>query len=167
MKATHDRSPLLLGDHYSVPVKAGDLMLATLMDIPDVERLGERKLSLGSHGYVQLYDDGQVQLLHRWLFGVTGLGYRVIVDHEDRDKLNNRRYNLRKVDGSTSNANRPQADGQLTSVFQVRSGRYQGHFRWRGKRHHVGTFDTAELAAAAVRAYRELHCPDSLPPKAA
>jgi hypothetical protein len=37
-------------------VKAGDLLLFARMDPEDVERLGERRLSLGSHGYAQMYE---------------------------------------------------------------------------------------------------------------
>ena len=38
-----------------------------VLDFEDFTRLGGRKLSLGSHGYAQMWDDKLVTLVHRWV----------------------------------------------------------------------------------------------------
>jgi hypothetical protein len=87
-----------------VPVTAGEQVLTTLMDASDAERLGGRKLSLGSHGYVQFAVDRHMTLLHRWILGLrTGDGR--IGDHVNGDQLDNRRANLRAVSPRGSNEN--------------------------------------------------------------
>lgn len=126
-----------------------------MLDIEDYERLNGRGLSLGSHGYAQIWDSRQVQTVHAWITGLTGSGYRQVVDHENRDKLDNRRANLKVVSPSESNLNRPQMDGEFVGVYQLRSGRWQAKFRWRRKRYHAGTFDTREEARDALRTLRQ------------
>jgi hypothetical protein len=84
------------------------------------------------------------------------------VDHINRDKLDNRRVNLRVVDGSLSNANRPQAE-TAKNVYRDRHGRWQAKLKWRGQSITLGTFDTYEEGRAAVVAWRAQH-PESLPP---
>ncbi|WP_017972501.1 HNH endonuclease [Actinopolyspora halophila] len=147
-----------------VPVSANGRNVTALLDMDDYLALDGRKLSLGSHGYPQIFAGGKVQTLHRWLLGLTGRGYSVIVDHINRDQLDNRRSNLRAVDPSTSNANRIYGNNSYSGVSLTRSGKWQAKFRWRKQRHYVGTFSTQEGAAEALRAYRKKHCPESLPP---
>lgn len=166
VQATQDRSPVPCGDHFHVPVKAKDRFVDVLLDPEDVARLGGRRLSLGSHGYVQVFDDGRVHLLHRWMFGVTGRGYAVLVDHRSRYPLDCRRSNLRLVDGSVSNANRAPAYAEGVGAYPTRSGRWQAKVKWRRERVYLGTFATREEALAVVRAWREEVAPESIPPPA-
>ena len=74
-----------------VPViaKAGDDMVAVL-DFKDFTRLDGRKLSLGSHGYTQMWDDKYVTLVHHWVMGAKPKDGR-IVDHLNGERLDDRR----------------------------------------------------------------------------
>lgn len=122
-----------------------------MLDADVAEHLNGRSLSIGSHGYVQIWD-GHVTLLHRWIMDVArGEGYRVIVDHINGDVLDNRRANLRVTSPTESNLNRT-VKGRC--AYQVRSGRWQAKVAHQGKVHYLGTFDSSMEAEAAVEAFR-------------
>ncbi|GAA2972240.1 hypothetical protein GCM10010446_66030 [Streptomyces enissocaesilis] len=135
-----------------------------LLSVEDHERLGPRRLSIGSHGYAQMWNGQTVVLLHRWLMDVPGgTGYRLIVDHINRNRLDCRRENLRLVTPSQSNLNRAIAGRELPrGVYRARSGRYQGALKRNRITTHLGTFDTAEQAAAVVEAARSIADADAL-----
>ena len=75
-----------------------------VLDFEDFTRLGGRKLSLGSHGYAQVWDDKLVTLVHRWVVGAKPRDGR-IVDHLNGDRLNDRKLNLPFVTAAKSSAN--------------------------------------------------------------
>lgn len=142
--------------YIEVSASHPDGPVTVLLDVDDYERLGKRGLSIGSHGYAQLWTGVTVVLLHRWLMDVpSGTGYRLIVDHINRDRLDCRRSNLRLVTPTESNLNRtlPQRDLPL-GVYRVRSGRYQAALKRNRVRQYLGTYDTPEQAAAAIEAAR-------------
>lgn len=89
---------------WQLPVKAKDLVLWVLVDDDDVARLEGHKLSLGSHGYVQFWQDGTCVLLHRWLTGAQR-GDGRLVDHKNRIKLDCQKSNLEFVTPGESSAN--------------------------------------------------------------
>lgn len=144
--------------YVEVPASHPDGFKTVLLDIEEYERLGRRSLSIGSHGYAQLWTGVTVVLLHRWLMDVPGgTGYRVIVDHINRDPLDCRRENLRLVTPSQSNLNRSIPARDLpVGVHRIRSGRYQARLKRHRVTTYLGTFDTPELAAAAVEAARSI-----------
>lgn len=143
-----------------VAVRAGELMLSTLIDAADAKRLGDRRLSLGSHGYVQVYWDKQVMLLHRWILGLAP-GDRRVGDHINGDSLDNRRANLRAVSASGSSQNvSGSGKSGFRGVYETPCGRWEAKFKLNGVRYHVGTFATREEAALAVDARRREVMPD-------
>jgi hypothetical protein len=124
-----------------------------LLDEEDLHRL-PGKVSIGSHGYAQLWEPElkRMLLLHRWVMGFTAkTGYQFLVDHEDRNVLDCRKSNLKKVDPTESNLNRRSPDRPLPlGVYLTRSGRYQAKLKRYRKSAHYGTYDTPEQAAAAL-----------------
>lgn len=127
-----------------------------LVDRVDAEALGGRKVSIGSHGYPQVFagDPPQVTTLHRWLTGLHGAGYDHVVDHINGDRLDNRRSNLRVVDATTSNLNR-RVRGEC--VYPARSGRWQAKVSHYGRVHYLGTFPSHAEARRAVEDFRRQH----------
>ncbi|MDX3068818.1 HNH endonuclease, partial [Streptomyces sp. ND04-05B] len=104
----------------------------------------------------QMWTGVTVALLHRWLMDVPdGTGYRLIVDHINRDRLDCRRGNLRLVTPSQSNLNRAIALRDLpVGVYRTPTGRSQAALKRNRVITHLGTHDTPEEAAAAVEAAR-------------
>lgn len=75
-----------------------------------------------------------------------------IVDHKNHRTLDNRRKNLRKCTWQQNAANKfsPPAPSGFRGVHKLKSnGRFTAHIRHFMSQRHLGTFDTAELAAAA------------------
>ncbi|MEU7240252.1 HNH endonuclease [Streptomyces sparsogenes] len=128
------------------------------MDIDDYVALDGRRISIGSHGYAQVWQRPHMLLLHRWVMGVpVGVRYRVIVDHIDRNILDCRRSNLRLVTPTASNRNRVIAPRDLPlGVYRTPRGRFQAALTRGYQNHPLGTFDTPEEAASAVAKARAL-----------
>lgn len=125
------------------------MYLTVRMDVEDEMRLAGRRLSLGSHGYAQMFDEGHVTLVHRWIMGCS-VGDKRIVDHINHDVLDNRRENLRVVDGTQSNMNRRLQERDLPQgIYLTRSSRYQVKFKRYHQQYSVGTFGTIEEAIEA------------------
>lgn len=97
--------------------------------------------------------------LHRL---ITNAPAGVLVDHRNRNKLDNRRANLRVADRSTNGMNRS-AQLNNTSGFKgvslhKKTGRWRAYITVHKKTRHLGLFATPELAHEAyVRAAAELH----------
>lgn len=64
----------------------------TIIDLEDVEKVKNYKWNQLKNGYIKTIIDKQTIYLHRL---VTNCPDDMEVDHEDHDKLNNRKYNLR------------------------------------------------------------------------
>jgi len=143
-----------------LPVKAGDRILVTLVDVEVAERIGSAKLSLGSHGYAQIWDveAGYSVPLHRFIMGCKTHDGK-IVDHINRNKLDNRKANLRFVSAGQSSAN-VTAHGVSRYIGVSRN-----HYHWRargkvdGKEYHLGTYNTPEEAAEVAHAWRVENLP--------
>lgn len=134
-----------------VPVSTKTGFTVTLLDVEDYERLQGRALSLGSHGYAQLWDERQMKVVHRWVLGL-GPGRRLVGDHINFDKLDNRRSNLRVLTASLSNMNRRIKPARHEfGVYPARSGRWVACGYWNHRKVHIGTYLTPEAAAEAVR----------------
>ena len=79
----------------------GHLRAKTTIDLEDYKKTKGLKWCLGSHGYVE--HAARNLLLHHHIFIKPMYGYEI--DHRDRNKLNNRRSNLRIADHTHNNAN--------------------------------------------------------------
>lgn len=138
-----------------VPVVANERDIWTTLDSDIAEMFAGKRLSLGSHGYVQNFHAGRVEVVHRIVMGcVRGDGR--IVDHIDGDRLNNTRSNLRLVTAAENTQNRHQRRPHRGAYIQ-RSGRWQACVQANGKKVSLGTYDTPEEAAAVAAAYRREH----------
>jgi len=78
---------LLIFDSYTSKIKA-----TSLIDIEDMEYVKEYRWCIRSKGYVGRVENKKLILLHRKLINCE---CKVIVDHINKDKLDNRKSNLR------------------------------------------------------------------------
>jgi hypothetical protein len=153
-----------------VPASAGDDTVTILMDVDDFVALDGRKLSIGSHGYAQMWNRPGVLLLHRWIMGIpTGMRYRILVDHKNHDVYDCRKENLRLLEPTASNLNRTVAVRDLPrGVYRARSGRFVARLRRHRKYLYLGTFDLMEdaerEAVEAASVYDQAHGLSGLAP---
>lgn len=111
-----------------------------------VTRAGYRRIQLGGRSY-------RANRL-AWLL-VTGTWPSGVVDHFDGDRLNDRIGNLRDVSVAENSQNRHGAQRNnktgILGVCRVGNG-YRASIQVNGKKKHIGTFSTPELAQAAREA---------------
>ncbi len=93
--------------------------------------------------------------MHREILGITDKGHRVLADHINHDRLDNRTANLRQVTCAQNTANRRVPGTGIKSVYHSRAGsRYAVTY----KRAHIGTYATrGEAILARDKAARAAH----------
>jgi hypothetical protein len=111
-----------------------------------------------SHDPNQYYIKSRSQVvikLHRLIMGVTDS--KILVDHINRDSLDNRKINLRVCSIGQNNSNTNKRENSISKYKGVRRMfvKGSGRIRWYSvisvnrKRQWIGTFDTEEDAAKA------------------
>lgn len=115
--------------------------------------------SINDSGYIRGQVNGKEVKLHRYIVSAND---NDICDHINRDILDNRRCNLRKVSALQNSVNRRGLNPeQFKGVYQCRgSDKYEARIRAFGKSQYLGRYSTAEQAAriydmAAHAAYGE------------
>lgn len=119
--------------------------------------LNRRVESRNDRGYVLAKVGPKSYKAHRviWLM-MTG-EWPEQVDHIDQVKDNNCWANLRNVDNSLNNHNKPAMENStgFPGVKRTPAGRFVSHFVFQKERHYCGTFDSPEEAHAAYLVARE------------
>ena len=129
----------------------------------NVARIGRVAGSIDGKKYWHIMIDRRMYFAHRlaWLY-IVGTWPSGQIDHIDHDRLNNRFENLRDVTHSINQQNQRKAKSNnklgLLGVRCVRK-RFAAEIKIDGKKTHIGTFDTPELAYSAYVAAKRLHHP--------
>lgn len=125
------------------------------------KRAGYEFTAKGGRRYraVRIHDWPFVEQRLAWLY-VTGAWPVALVDHWDNDGVNNRWDNLREASKRQNAANSKISRANTTGYKGVNF--HQGRFRATirstgGKQIYLGSFDTAEAAAAAYEAAAKVH----------
>lgn len=128
----------------------------------EFSHLAKYRWRLNHRGYVFRYGDRKVYL-HRAVVGVVSDG--LVCDHINRDKLDNRRANLRMITPAANAQNLNARRGSTSNhrgVFWDRSRRrWVASVRHNGKNYNFGRFDSEEAAAKAAREGRRKLLPYS------
>lgn len=102
---TNKNRVIVQGDKAEVIITdCNDVYKATsIIDAEDVNRVLQHRWTLSDNGYVRTYNGTNPVYLHRFLLDYDG---ELTVDHVNRNKLDNRKSNLRVVTQSVNNYNR-------------------------------------------------------------
>lgn len=117
-----------------------------ICDIQDIEVVKSRTWYLNSNGYAR---SSNGEYFHRI---ITNVPNDYIVDHINRDKLDNRQCNLRickPIDNSHNMSMFSTNNSGHTGVYKNKSGKYSATIIADYKVIRLGTFDTFEGACAA------------------
>ena len=135
-----------------------------VIDPDDFPRVSEHSWSHGKRGYAVYHTsrrspEGQKAIpLHRFLMRPPD---NMDVDHISGDKLDNRKCNLRLCSHQQNMFNQKKRETNTSGfmgVSQHSCGRFEAYVHKNGKKHYLGLYDTAELAARARdRAAQELY----------
>lgn len=123
--------------------------MISLCDDEDYDRLVSYTWSFNRNSNSSGYAKNNIGYMHHLLFTVPS-GY--VVDHRDRNGLNNQRYNLRQATRQQNqwNAVPPLSRSGYIGVYLRPSGKYQSLICDRDKRKiHLGTFTNIQDAARA------------------
>lgn len=122
-----------------------------LFDISDLELISSHSWHIDDQGYPRTYADGSMIRLHRLLIPEVPDGF--VVDHKNREKLDNRRMNLRVVTQKENNQNISVKSNNTSGVpgvfFDKRARRWRAQICKDGKTTHVGIFDCFNDAVSA------------------
>jgi hypothetical protein len=147
-------------DIVRVPVYDRDrkIVARAVVDVADEELVCWHRWHLTPQGYAAC---GRHMNMHRLLLQGQ-IGHGRVVDHINRDKLDNRRENLRVT---TLARNGQNTGGRATWRGKPASSQYRGvswrkdkkkwlaHARYFGEQHRLGLFDDEREAAVAVQRF--------------
>lgn len=139
--------------------RTGAVVARATIDVGDVEMVVDRRWHLSNKGYAVGKCNGRNQTLHRLIMGLD-FGDPRQVDHINGDKLDNRRLNLRIATPAENARNRHAVTGRIPFrgvSREVRLRRFRAQCWIGGTPHHIGYFNTAQEAAAALDAHRVIH----------
>jgi len=163
MVAAVERVPVVRGRNATVVAHA----LVDSDDLPLVAGVAWR-LHMRGYAYRDCTINGQrvTQLMHRLLLGLE-YGNELEADHINRDKLDNRRANLRVVDRRQNSMNHPGFPDRTSRFRGVtwdnRLERWTAQVRIAGTLRHLGSFSKEIGAALAAEAYRARYMPFAEP----
>lgn len=141
------RNIYFVHDNGEAELKCGDVIV--LLDAENVDLVSSYQWAVGIHGYVTSGAGKRQILLHRL---VAGAGNGCIVDHVNRNKLDNRRSNLRICTCQQNMFNREQqANNQsgYKGVCQTKDGLWQAQIQYCGRAVYLGRYGDALSAAMA------------------
>ncbi|MBA3844259.1 MAG: HNH endonuclease [Actinobacteria bacterium] len=148
-----------LGGHQSHTRIAGYARI----DEDAADEIGQHNWSMDADGYafrLAILPDGRKRVvrMHRQVLGLKHCDGQV-TDHINRDKLDNRRANLRVGTHALNCQNMPlrrTSRSGFRGVRRNREGRWQAFAHLRGAFHHLGVFvDPVEAASVAAEFRRQ------------
>ena len=141
-------------DIVRLPIKFKNLLKTIILDLEIFEELEQCNFFLeeNKNGDLRVFfrykwnDSGII--LHRYIMKVTDPD--ILVDHKNKDTLDNRRENLRTCDKSQNAANSGPRSGKYKGVYYRKdTNKWIAQFTYLGKTKHLGSFNSVENAARA------------------
>jgi hypothetical protein len=121
-------------------------------DAEDADRINGHRWRLTAGGYAMASIDGRSVLMHRLLCDPPPREDEV-VDHINRDRLDNRRGNLRAVSRAVNQANRdhPMGAAGCRGVCRMSDGRWRVRFKRNGQAIELGKFSRRDDAVRVAQ----------------
>lgn len=146
--------------------RGGIVKAVAAIDAADAAWVGRWRWSLSAKGYasrgVQIGKKNITIRLNRMLLGLVP-GDNLDGDHVDRDRLNNRRSNLRIVPKGRNAQNKSSYTGTSSKYrgvsWKKSNQKWQAEIKTGNTRKYLGLFDSEEAAAEAAKAARAEHMP--------
>lgn len=130
------------------------MIIGLIVDKEDEHFVIDHKWSL-SNGYARSKINGSNVMLHHLVIGFPPEGLET--DHKNRNRLDNRRSNLRHVTHQENLLNRDSWGKSLRGVYfdktNKRTKPYKAYKRINGKSHNIGYYSTPEEAHKAYLDY--------------
>lgn len=148
-----DESLILLYEkcHDRYTYKEGKLFFKR--NLHSKQREGQEVGSLNNSGYLKVCLDRKNYLVHRLIFLMHHGYLPELLDHIDRNKLNNKIENLRECDKEANSWNRDKqannTSGYRGVSWNKAAGKWHAYIKIKGKRKHIGLFSTPEEASEA------------------
>ena len=155
----YPRPPIVMIDDGAaamIPLRAphSDAPMYTVIDAADIDVVTRWRWGLTRNGYAE--HCGRVNgrfhkvLLHRLILGLDRNDGRQC-DHIDRDRLNNRRANLRIATPSENAHNRAPTSTHVGVTWNPKGKNWKAGIVVRGQLHHLGYFSDRHEASNAVQ----------------
>lgn len=154
-----ERLPIEInGDVAKIPLhgRGGVFHGYAVIDSADLDLVGRYSWTKDGRGYCVARIPGAISnpvTMHRFI--LRGLESGLTVDHISRDKLDNRRQNLRVCSQKENSRNTGLAKNNTSGfkgVKKTRNGKWNASITKDRKHFHIGNYETKEEAAAAYNA---------------
>lgn len=133
--------PFISNDAVAIPLTKGKI---TIVSREDYETVSKYNWSAGKRGYAVTYINGKLTTMHNLIIECPN---GMLIDHVDRDKLNNRRDNLRLVTPQQNTFNStPYSESGYKGVHKKRN-KWLVQIVYNGKNVVRKTFDCPITAA--------------------
>lgn len=154
IKTIYDKNDVIKYDDYAEIIlrnKKGEEVGRAIVDLKDLDMVMQYKWSLNRHGYARTrLKDGRMLSLHKF---ITGTDENTIVDHINRNRLDNRKENLRIVSWNENAINKGLQSNNKSGVAGVsyykRRKRWVAEIKYNGKKKVIGYFKNKEDAIRA------------------
>lgn len=117
-----------------------------ICDLKDWEKLKQYCWVLGESGYAEARVNGKTKLFHHFVIQSSVGNDR---DHINRDKLDNRKCNLRVVSRTINNYNRENFNKYGVKGVYCKNGKFISRITYKNKQQYLGSFNTIEEAKTA------------------
>ncbi|KYG38152.1 HNH endonuclease [Bacillus gaemokensis] len=123
-----------------------------MVDIKDLSAVKDKRWSMNKDGYVVTRVSGELKFLHHIIANPSSIK-NIVVDHEDRNKLNNKRSNLRVIEKQKNHMNHSGYKNNKSGFTGVSQNKKNG--KWIARIHinkkptQIGTFDKIDDAIEA------------------
>ena len=159
----YDKHHFIIKEDYALmPIydEQGEVRAEILIDIEDIERVKQYKWHMKYNGntHVEGKINGKVIQLHRFI--MNEINSNILIDHINRNPLDNRKSNLRKCNRSENNSNRKIHTNNKLGIKNIdyHQGQYRVSISKNGKQKCYGHYATLEEAIEVRdKKLKELH----------